>query len=104
MPKEDELNRPWNVKHRPLWVWKQRSAVKRFLITFYLRLAWRRIESAIWPRAWRPKPVTKKSLPVRHRLPVVRQNVDQSSANVIADIQLATGRRESLHHSLHDPG
>ena len=26
-----------NMNHQPAWVWKQRSAVTRFLIAFYLR-------------------------------------------------------------------
>ena len=70
------MNRHWSVKHRPLWVWKQRSAVDRFLLGFYLRLIWRRVETALWPQAWRPKPALNKPLPVRHRLPAAGQSVD----------------------------
>ena len=52
------------MNSKPTWVWKQRSAIGRFLIAFYFRRGLNIVREAL-PR-W-CKPATKaKTLPRRH--------------------------------------
>ena len=61
---------------KPTWVWKQRSAVGRFLISFYFRRGLKIVREAL-PRCC--KPVIKvKALPRRHRRV---ENSNQSGAS-----------------------
>jgi hypothetical protein len=64
---------------KPTWVWKQRSAVGRFLISFYIRRGLNIVREALpsLPRCCKPA-IKVKTLPRRHRRV---ENSNQSGAS-----------------------
>ena len=90
------------MNSKSTWVWKQRAAVGRFMISFYVRRSLNTLRRSLpaLPRCFKPD-TEVKVLPRRHPQVV---KIEHSGESQRVENQRATGRRESLHHSLHDPG